>query len=222
MNRRRRAAAARIVTLAPACLLSVIAIIVSLQHFIARSESPSPPLTTLRINVNVADEQKLRLLPGIGPALAARIVADRESNGPFKNVDDLKRVRGIGDRERVHQGARQVGRRTFVGQTEVDPAALAVAVEQARFGQQLQVPGDAWLRLSEDVAEVGDFGEVEGGFVGVAHADGDLEVAGVAGGGVGAGGVVAELHPDELAVVAVEHEAAGDGDAESAPDREAD
>ncbi len=37
-------------------------------------------------------------LPGIGPALAARIVADREARGPFGGPDGLARVRGIGQR----------------------------------------------------------------------------------------------------------------------------
>jgi competence protein ComEA len=36
------------------------------------------------------------LLPGVGPALAERIVVDRQQNGPFAKVTDLDRVRGIG------------------------------------------------------------------------------------------------------------------------------
>ena len=35
-------------------------------------------------------------LPGVGPATAAAIVAERERNGPFASVDELDRVRGIG------------------------------------------------------------------------------------------------------------------------------
>jgi competence protein ComEA len=35
-------------------------------------------------------------LPGIGPELAQRIVADRQARGPFRRVEDLRRVRGIG------------------------------------------------------------------------------------------------------------------------------
>ena len=38
-------------------------------------------------------------LPGIGPATAEKIVADRQSNGPFADVEDLKRVSGIGDKK---------------------------------------------------------------------------------------------------------------------------
>ena len=49
-----------------------------------------------RIDINSADEAKLDLLPGIGPALASRIVADRDEHGRFESVDDLQRVSGIG------------------------------------------------------------------------------------------------------------------------------
>ena len=46
------------------------------------------------INVNTASEREA--LPGIGPALAERIVSHREANGPFKSLDDLTDVPGIG------------------------------------------------------------------------------------------------------------------------------
>lgn len=49
-----------------------------------------------RIDINHATAQQLDELPGIGPAKAAAIVADRETNGPFRSVDDLDRVKGIG------------------------------------------------------------------------------------------------------------------------------
>ncbi|MBK7405464.1 MAG: helix-hairpin-helix domain-containing protein [Phycisphaerales bacterium] len=49
-----------------------------------------------RINVNTAGAAELDLLPGIGPALASRIIADREAHGPFRSLDDLDRVSGIG------------------------------------------------------------------------------------------------------------------------------
>jgi competence protein ComEA len=48
------------------------------------------------LNVNRATAVELEALPGIGPALARRIVADRESRGAFATVDALDRVPGIG------------------------------------------------------------------------------------------------------------------------------
>ncbi len=51
-----------------------------------------------RVNVNTASADELDTVPGIGPALAGRIIAYREQNGPFRSVDDLQNVRGIGPR----------------------------------------------------------------------------------------------------------------------------
>lgn len=48
------------------------------------------------VNVNVADEQTLSSLTGIGPVLAERVVAYREANGSFQSVDELSEVQGIG------------------------------------------------------------------------------------------------------------------------------
>lgn len=47
------------------------------------------------ININTASQSELDSLPGIGPAMAKRIVAEREK-APFTSVDDLLRVKGIG------------------------------------------------------------------------------------------------------------------------------
>ncbi|WNM25467.1 ComEA family DNA-binding protein [Demequina capsici] len=49
----------------------------------------------VRLATATADD--LEQLPGIGPVLAARIVQDREENGPFMSVEDLTRVSGIGE-----------------------------------------------------------------------------------------------------------------------------
>lgn len=53
-----------------------------------------PPL--LQIDLNAASRRELSLLPGVGPVLARRILADRGRNGPFHSVEDLSRVHGIG------------------------------------------------------------------------------------------------------------------------------
>jgi competence protein ComEA len=50
------------------------------------------------VNVNTATASQLQLLPRIGPAMAERIVEFRETNGPFRKVDELLAVRGIGSR----------------------------------------------------------------------------------------------------------------------------
>ncbi len=55
--------------------------------------SPEPPGL---LDLNLATAQQLERLPLIGPALAQRIVAHRAAQGPFRTVDSLVRVRGIG------------------------------------------------------------------------------------------------------------------------------
>ena len=49
------------------------------------------------VSLNRAGDKELEALPGIGPALAGRIVAWREANGGFKSVEDLLKVSGIGE-----------------------------------------------------------------------------------------------------------------------------
>jgi len=63
-----------------------------------RAGSGSGVCATLRrpLPLNSAEAAELECLPGIGPALAARIVADRSAHGPFAEVQALERVPGVG------------------------------------------------------------------------------------------------------------------------------
>lgn len=51
-----------------------------------------------KVNINTATSDELQTLKGVGPALAQRIIDDRTANGPYKAIEDLKRVSGIGDK----------------------------------------------------------------------------------------------------------------------------
>lgn len=68
----------------------------------AAPAAPAVPAAAARaspgaaVNVNRANSEELQALPGIGPALAARIVESRRSEGPFRTIDELERVSGIG------------------------------------------------------------------------------------------------------------------------------
>ncbi len=55
-------------------------------------------LAMAAVDINSANESQLETLPGIGPGKAKAIVAERQTNGPFKSMDDLGRVKGIGDK----------------------------------------------------------------------------------------------------------------------------
>ncbi|HAU32555.1 MAG: Competence protein ComEA helix-hairpin-helix repeat protein [Desulfotomaculum sp. 46_296] len=50
------------------------------------------------ININTADQTEIESLPGIGPALAGRIIQYREENGPYRVPEDIKNVSGIGEK----------------------------------------------------------------------------------------------------------------------------
>ena len=49
------------------------------------------------VNINKATQAELENLPGIGPAIATRIIEYRNENGKFSSIDDIKNVKGIGD-----------------------------------------------------------------------------------------------------------------------------
>ena len=63
----------------------------------ARQPGPSAVQAQV-VDLNRAGVRELDALPGIGPVLAARIVAHRERHGPFRRPEELLAVRGIGPR----------------------------------------------------------------------------------------------------------------------------
>jgi comEA protein len=56
-----------------------------------RKKPPAQP-----VNINTANSEQLQQVPGIGPATADKILQMRKSYGPFKSVDDLLAIRGLG------------------------------------------------------------------------------------------------------------------------------
>ncbi len=51
------------------------------------------------VNLNAADDSELQRLPGVGPAMAQRILDYRRKNGRFRSVEDLLNVTGIGEKK---------------------------------------------------------------------------------------------------------------------------
>lgn len=77
-----------------ALLMSLLALAPALQaQGTRKAEHSDQP----KVNVNTADASTLAFLPRVGPSLAHRILEFRKKNGPFKKVDDLLLVRGIGE-----------------------------------------------------------------------------------------------------------------------------
>ncbi len=63
--------------------------------FVTRVAPPAQLSAVVAVNLNVASAEELAALRGIGPALARRIVEDREAHGRFLRVEDVGRVKGL-------------------------------------------------------------------------------------------------------------------------------
>jgi competence ComEA-like helix-hairpin-helix protein len=64
----------------------------------ASPDIESTPVVPAIIDLDIATAAEIETLRGVGPSLSQRIVADRDSLGPFGSIDELQRVRGIGAR----------------------------------------------------------------------------------------------------------------------------
>ena len=74
-----------------------VALVASVQEQLRVASSPATaPGEPARIDLNTATAGELEGIPGIGPALAGRILAYRDREGPFRSLEDLDDVSGIG------------------------------------------------------------------------------------------------------------------------------
>ena len=102
----------------------------AVEAAVAEAEARERPLEPgERIDPNTASAAQLDRLPRVGPALAARILADREENGRYRTLADLDRVPGIGART-------------------LEMLRPHIALREGPFGADARSPGTARVRGS--------------------------------------------------------------------------
>jgi competence protein ComEA len=85
----------------------------------AAGQTSAKPTVTGTININTASAADLQRLPGIGAKTAGRVIEYRQKNGPFKKVEELMNVRGVGEKNFL-----KLKNQISVGAPKADHAAL--------------------------------------------------------------------------------------------------
>ncbi len=83
------------------CLLKILLLIVLctaglMPTSLSAAENPAVNQAAATISLNRATAEELQALPGVGPALSERIIRYRTEHGPFRTVDQLTEVQGVG------------------------------------------------------------------------------------------------------------------------------
>lgn len=72
-----------------------LAFLLILSFFTVQAVAQAP---TKKININTATSAELQKLPRVGPKIAQRIIDFRKENGLFNQIEDLMKVKGIGEK----------------------------------------------------------------------------------------------------------------------------
>jgi competence protein ComEA len=87
-----------------AVVLGVFLLAPAMTH--AQAPAPAADKAAPAVNLNTASAADLENLPGIGAKMAERILEYRQKNGPFKKIEDLMNVKGIGEKNFLKLKAR--------------------------------------------------------------------------------------------------------------------
>jgi competence protein ComEA len=89
----------RLARAAAACLILTLALLSApVPCAAAPSGSKAAPAAGERIDINSASAEQLVVIPGIGKVMADRIIQFREEHGPFSKVEELLKIKGIGEK----------------------------------------------------------------------------------------------------------------------------
>ncbi len=67
--------------------------------FLLREEGEVSFFGRRKVNINKAGLKELMSLPQIGEVIAKRIISYRKKKGPFQNIEELRKIKGIGDKK---------------------------------------------------------------------------------------------------------------------------
>jgi len=114
-------------------------LLVGLIFFASVAAKKKPPAQP--VNINTANSEQLQQVPGIGPATAEKILQMRKSYGPFKSVDDLLAIRGLGakrlEKMRKYLTVGKVAPKSTNPQQPSEPAKPSMQKSQPTFTNQL-------------------------------------------------------------------------------------
>ncbi|MBN2578799.1 MAG: helix-hairpin-helix domain-containing protein [Pirellulales bacterium] len=96
LRRADQAAVAGLLVLGAAAVVAWLVVQGGLRRRMIEVDRPAPKYARFQVNINAADCPELIQLPGIGDDLALRIVENRREQGPFRTLEELRRVPGIG------------------------------------------------------------------------------------------------------------------------------